>query len=341
MQLNLTLLAFDFSSFDESRKTKIPISLPDKWKYTHISILRDISPPHMLVFLTFFPRLENASLPVSSLKHLPPANRRNMTTMRNSDKSSIRWMNPVAGLLTGMVLALAQAGCGGPADQDNEGLAHAEQALRGDFAQSCTNIWFFNGHYLSAMCARTNGEYVYSEIDLGEYLVNSNGDVWWGLGGQFHKTCEALYIGRTPSEVVANTHLHANDRQGLERPGRSGARGALALERLSRAEDGRITYRMKRPLPDGTTHLLFTGLELLRRPASLVPPPRANLTRFHGVFAPGAKPRPFLVPQAAGAGRRAWRSRQRPGRSRGSRGRREWTGRNCRGRRSTSTCSPA
>jgi hypothetical protein len=38
---------------------------------------------------------------------------------------------------------------------------------------------------------------------------------------------------------------------------------------------------MKRPLPDGATHLLFTGLELLRRVASLVPPPRANLTRFH------------------------------------------------------------
>jgi hypothetical protein len=67
---------------------------------------------------------------------------------------------------------------------------------------------------------------------------------------------------------------------------------------LSRAEDGRIAWRMKRPLPEGTTHLLFTGLELLRRVASLVPPPRANLTRFHGVFAPGAKLRPFLVPQA-------------------------------------------
>jgi hypothetical protein len=96
----------------------------------------------------------------------------------------------------------------------------------------------------------------------------------------------------------ANTHLHANDRQGLERLCRCGARGALALERLSRAEDGRIAYRMKRPLPDGATHLLFTGLELLRRVASLVPAPRANLTRFHGVFAPGAKLRPFLVPQA-------------------------------------------
>ncbi|WP_224249969.1 transposase [Hyalangium gracile] len=96
----------------------------------------------------------------------------------------------------------------------------------------------------------------------------------------------------------ANTHLHANDRQGLERLCRYGARGALALERLSRAEDGRIRYRMKRPQPDGTTHLLFTGLELLRRVASLVPPPRTNLTRFHGIFAPGAKLRPFLVPQA-------------------------------------------
>ncbi|RKI31879.1 hypothetical protein D7Y27_36870 [Corallococcus sp. AB004] len=87
----------------------------------------------------------------------------------------------------------------------------------------------------------------------------------------------------------ANTHLHVNDRQGLERRCRYGARGALALERLSRAEAGRIAYRMKRPLPD--------GLELLRRVASLVPPPRANLTRFHGVFAPGARLRPLLVPQ--------------------------------------------
>ncbi|WP_375773824.1 hypothetical protein NR798_26600 [Archangium gephyra] len=40
------------------------------------------------------------------------------------------------------------------------------------------------------------------------------------------------------------------------------------MERLSRAEDGRIAWRMKRPLPDGTTHLLFTGLEFLRRVAS-------------------------------------------------------------------------
>ncbi|WP_240359308.1 transposase [Pyxidicoccus trucidator] len=96
----------------------------------------------------------------------------------------------------------------------------------------------------------------------------------------------------------ANTHLHAKDRQRLERLCRYGTRGALAMERLSRAEDSRIAWRMKRPLPDGTTHLFFTGLKLLRRVASLVPPPRTNLTRFHGVFAPGARLRPFLVPHA-------------------------------------------
>ncbi|WP_368668865.1 transposase [Corallococcus sp. CA053C] len=58
-----------------------------------------------------------------------------------------------------------------------------------------------------------------------------------------------------------NTHLHANDSQGIERLCRYGASGALVLERLSRAEAGRIAYRMKRPLPNGTTHLLFTGLD--------------------------------------------------------------------------------
>ncbi|WP_233261354.1 transposase [Vitiosangium sp. GDMCC 1.1324] len=47
----------------------------------------------------------------------------------------------------------------------------------------------------------------------------------------------------------ANTHLHAHDRQGLERLCRYEARGALALERLSRAEDGRIAWRMKRCKP--------------------------------------------------------------------------------------------
>lgn len=50
----------------------------------------------------------------------------------------------------------------------------------------------------------------------------------------------------------ANTHLHANDREGLEKLCRYGARGPLALERLTRLADGRLCYRMKWPLSDGT-----------------------------------------------------------------------------------------
>jgi hypothetical protein len=62
-----------------------------------------------------------------------------------------------------------------------------------------------------------------------------------------------------------------------------------------------IAYRMKRPLPGGRTHLHFTGLELLRKLTALVPPPRSNLVRFHGVFAPGARLRAALAPVPASA----------------------------------------
>ena len=54
---------------------------------------------------------------------------------------------------------------------------------------------------------------------------------------------------------------------------------------------------MKRPLPDGRTHLVMTGMELLRKLAPLVPPPRVNLLRFHGVLAPNSKLRSLVVPK--------------------------------------------
>lgn len=106
--------------------------------------------------------------------------------------------------------------------------------------------------------------------------------------------------------TVAGYSLHAatqvgeNDRVGLMRLVRYGSRGALALERLSRGEDGRLRYRMKRPAPDGSTHLVLTPVELLRRLAPLVPPPGQHLVRFHGVFAPNAKLRAKVVPAPRG-----------------------------------------
>jgi hypothetical protein len=50
----------------------------------------------------------------------------------------------------------------------------------------------------------------------------------------------------------------------------------------------------------GNSHLCITGiaqLDLIARLAALVPRPRLNLTRFHGVFAPNFKHRARIVPR--------------------------------------------
>ena len=47
-----------------------------------------------------------------------------------------------------------------------------------------------------------------------------------------------------------------------------------------------MRYQLKTPYRDGTTHVLFEPLDFLARLAALVPKPRVNLIRYHGVFAP-------------------------------------------------------
>lgn len=111
----------------------------------------------------------------------------------------------------------------------------------------------------------------------------------------------------------ADTHVSEADRRGLAKLCRYGARGALAEERLERREDGRVAYRMKRPAPDGSTHLVLTPVELLRKLAALLPPPRSHLVRFHGVFAPNAKLRPEVVLAPPGPKRRGQEERGAPG----------------------------
>jgi hypothetical protein len=44
-----------------------------------------------------------------------------------------------------------------------------------------------------------------------------------------------------------------------------------------------IDYELKTPYRDGTTHVIFEPPDFIAKLAALVPPPRANLTRFHGV----------------------------------------------------------
>jgi hypothetical protein len=49
---------------------------------------------------------------------------------------------------------------------------------------------------------------------------------------------------------------------------------------------------------DGTTHMIFEPLELVEKLAALVPPPKFNLIRYHGVLAPSAAFRPLIIPES-------------------------------------------
>jgi hypothetical protein len=95
----------------------------------------------------------------------------------------------------------------------------------------------------------------------------------------------------------ANVCVPARDRRRLERLCRYAARPPLSSERLSRREDGRVQYRLRHRWRDGTTHILFEGVELIERLAALVPPPRFNTVRYHGILAPAASCRDRVVPR--------------------------------------------
>jgi len=53
--------------------------------------------------------------------------------------------------------------------------------------------------------------------------------------------------------------------------------------------DVNIRYQLKTPYRDGTTHVIFEPLDFIAKLVALIPKPRVNLTRFHGVFAPNSK----------------------------------------------------
>ncbi len=99
-------------------------------------------------------------------------------------------------------------------------------------------------------------------------------------------------------DKVAGFSLHAGvaaraqERQKLERLCRYIARPAVPEKRLSSTRGGNIRYQLKTPYRDGATHVIFEPLDFIARLAALVPKPRVNLPRFHGVFAPNQAPHP-------------------------------------------------
>ena len=70
----------------------------------------------------------------------------------------------------------------------------------------------------------------------------------------------------------------------------------MSTQRLSLTRNGRIRYQLKTPYNDGTTHVIFEPLDFIAKLVALVPKPRVNLTRYHGVFAPNSKHRVLVTP---------------------------------------------
>ena len=96
-------------------------------------------------------------------------------------------------------------------------------------------------------------------------------------------------------------------------------RPAIAEKRLSLTDHGEVRYELKTPYRDGTTHVIFepvdftapahpcargisASLHVIAKLAALVPKPRVNLTRFHGVFAPNSLHRVWVTPARRGKG---------------------------------------
>jgi hypothetical protein len=115
---------------------------------------------------------------------------------------------------------------------------------------------------------------------------------------------------------VAGFSLHAgvaaraDERTKLERLCRYIARPAVSEKRLSLTPNGNVRYQLKTPYRDGTTHVIFEPLDFIARLAALVPKPRVNLTRFHGVFAPNSKHRARVTTARRGKGNKARTSDQ-------------------------------
>lgn len=110
-------------------------------------------------------------------------------------------------------------------------------------------------------------------------------------------------IQKEPYAIVGGINIHAavafdaRDRPRMERMCRYLARPPIAQHRLTRRSDGSLRYDMKKAWRDGTHAIVIQPLDLIARLCAMIPPPRFNMIRFHGVFAPNARLRAEVVPQ--------------------------------------------
>ena len=98
----------------------------------------------------------------------------------------------------------------------------------------------------------------------------------------------------------ADVSVTQDDRRGLRRLLRYGARPPLAARRVSwSAADGKVVYTLRKPTSTGRTQLRMTPQQFIARLAALTPPPWFNATRFHGVFASASAHRRAVAQRVA------------------------------------------
>lgn len=102
----------------------------------------------------------------------------------------------------------------------------------------------------------------------------------------------------------AGVSCEAHQRDKRERLCRYIARPAVSVQRLSLSSHGKVVYTLKTPYRDGTTQIVFEPIDFVARLAALVPRPRVNLVRYHGVLAPNHHWRAEITPAGRGKGAR-------------------------------------
>jgi len=101
----------------------------------------------------------------------------------------------------------------------------------------------------------------------------------------------------------AATRIAPGDRHGLEKLIRYiafslrqlGRHAPVATHRLKKAEGGNLIYKLKSPWRNGTTHVLLSPQELLEKLTAVIPPPRAHMVKYSGVFAPHHRLRKQII----------------------------------------------
>jgi len=84
-------------------------------------------------------------------------------------------------------------------------------------------------------------------------------------------------------DAHAGVSVEAGKRKHLERLCRYLFRPPVSVSRFQALPDGRVSLRLKRAWQNGTTHIVLTPQELVKKLAALVPPPRVNQVRYCGV----------------------------------------------------------